>query len=763
MAVYDKEEPRDLKIAPSDDDLRAIAGVSKAEDAAINEQAMQPKTLGDQENATGKQSLYKPFGEKMDIKSIRISKRQGGLLGSVVALAAALMIGVSTLGPLQFIHFAQLLQSFHFSDQENATNGRIKKLLIYSKTKDVTKTRLGFIANAQANNIDKKLKLNGWEIKSTSVGNFDGFEYDPRSNKNAPATKEEIAKSETLKASLEKQGIKTGAFDTKTGTFKTPPDSMKYWSNRSLIKTIYSGNRDVGKITSAYEKRILIKRAGLTFNPLTKLNNKIKQSISERIQQERERRLTGRETPPEVQKSTQETDKKAPKDGVTPEQAANEADNLKAQAKKGTLTSESLKVASGKAVGIAGVVGLLCMAKSIAEQVDSARTIAVQMPMMRASAEVLGVGSKVMAGDDVDMKVLSEYAKSLSSNTKTNKSSWAGARTIQYEQGKPNTGTTLPSELNPQPSESEITSAIDGIPGIDSICQVAENKVVMFVTTVATGVASIATYALQQVLAGPVIGKIISLFTPSVINLASEKYAGAPYGEAVNVGSRLVANETSFSMGGRVLSGSEELALKEQTNKLETENNQTRSIADRYLNPYKYDSSASQLIDSINPNDIGGSVAKIPSLIANALLSPFAKKAVAATSESPEKVYYGISKVGFAPGTLDTAENPYTNASNAKDILLGANGQKYIDILKKCNKIDAVVSAENLDFTSEQGGGDAPATIGSYDKLPMACKDDSDKKLLTVRIAAFDTITMKSFACTEFNDEQSCSDIGVSN
>ena len=194
-AVYDDQQ-KDIKPKTSDDELRAITGIGNDEEKAMERSAtngaaddilnkensfgrkpINSNPDGNNSNASGAPSLYNPINigrQKFSLKNVRITKTQGGIIGLFVALGASLIVGISALGPLQFVHFAQMLQAFHFSDQEYDGNSRIKKLIIYSRTKNVNNTRLGYIAANQATKIDKRLAANGWGRKSKGAV-FEGF------------------------------------------------------------------------------------------------------------------------------------------------------------------------------------------------------------------------------------------------------------------------------------------------------------------------------------------------------------------------------------------------------------------------------------------------------------------------------------------------------------------------------------------------------------------------------------------------------------
>jgi murein DD-endopeptidase MepM/ murein hydrolase activator NlpD len=49
--------------------------------------------------------------------------------------------------------------------------------------------------------------------------------------------------------------------------------------------------------------------------------------------------------------------------------------------------------------------------------------------------------------------------------------------------------------------------------------------------------------------------------------------------------------------------------------------------------------------------------------------------------------------------------------------------------------------------------------VTDYNSLPADCLNDSDEALYRLRVLALDTITIKSFSCIEYDDEQACVEV----
>lgn len=777
MAVYDTEENKDTQTLPSEDDLRSVTDISKSDEAGMesNAEAGSKQDLADKENdaSSGKtatpeskeesklNSLYNPASTIGKKRNFKLNKKQGGGLAGAIMGLALLWVGMTTSGPLQFIHLSQLMQTFHFSDQENASSNRASKLIKWMYYKDASRARLGILAGTYSERIEKNLNKNGFSTKyNKTTGTFLGYEFEPKKAKEGAFTdlsnRDDTKVQGALKEGLAAKKVVTVG----PGKYFIPSEGLSNRENRRLLKYTYDVSNTKGKVISAYEKRLLIKRANLSFNPLTRLDSKINQALADKLKKvnaDRKAKLAGKVTAPPINVSPKEGTANNPDTA----RATKEGTQLAEDAKTSGKLSTSAKAVGGGAVGSVAIVGLLCIVRSVAANVDESQKINAAVPIRQVGSEALSLGAKAQAGDDIDMSIIDGvYSKSLYSKEN---GSWSGANSIMYEQGKTESGKTLPSELNPNP-ENNAASEFLNEPVIASIlngaCPIIESPLVAVIGLIAAPVSGAATFFAMQAF----IPWIESLFTNEPVDVTQPQYAGGVYGELANVGGRLIANETASAKGGRPLSNNEELALKaEVKNGEQSLPDTTRSIADRMLNPYKYDTPVAKAIDTINPNSVTATVAQLPRKLISMGVLPLkqlsTKVGAADVAANPSDVYYGIPKVGYAPGVLDSVENPYENATKAADILMGPQAGTYIDLLDKCNNITVDTTGGVLDFGTKA----EPITdFNELAKKDARCANDSDPKMTIVRVAAFDTITMKSMVCLDFDDEKSCADISQS-
>lgn len=764
-SVYD--EPK------VEDDLLEASGISKAEQAQMEDRAI--KGAGDailaQENAAGStatdqsESLYNPGGSTKKGLGIRFSSKQkkGGIVGLVIGLALAGMSTIS-LGPLQIIHFAQMIQGFHFADQEADTNkrtSRITKYFLYDK--QVEKTRLTIIQNRIATKFEAKLAKTGTSMTYDGRGNLKSIVIDTQKagykNPADPRAIPEVAAAHGVDPKYVEVGEKAGTLEIKSaGTTK---------ADTKLVSTVVDINSSHGKIMTAYIKRLQKLKVGSSFNLLTKIDRGINRGAGnlageaadkfKALREARSARLTSQNPPVTIEAAK-------PKPG---DPAPTEADKAKAaetveEAKNPKESSNRFKSGGAKALGGASAVAIVCVVNHIINDVDGKKKLNNSLARMETTIEVVSVAAKAQAGDDIDVEALGEISKSLNSDKVDGKtSSWSQASSIQYSQGKSG-GTRLTPELDPNPEKSEVAKALQEPTvkkALDTVCPVLENAIVQ----IALSVTNIATSAAMFVFAPILTNKITEVAVGEAPDISAEKYRGAMYGEAAFVGGLEAANQSSASVGGRVQSEPEAAILAQEVRTQKTINDKDRSIADRYLNPNKYDTAVARVIDTAGTSNTESMLARIPKIAADSFGYMFGSLSRKASAEGAtltrSQAFYDIPKVGFEPGLLESEQfdNPYKNAEEASIIMKGPKKEEYKKWLGECNLIDVVETNEGgstiIDYRQKTGA------VGDYNALPDYCKNSNDAAFVKVRVAVLDTITMQAFACTQFDDETSCSDI----
>lgn len=727
-----------------------------------------------------------PFRNEEDKKGGRsFITRKKAISGGVVGLVIAAIFGGFTVmsGPLQFIHIAQLLKGFHFSTQENASDDRMSKIARYIRYgKDhPEKTRMNRLGNLYADRIEAKFNKAGIESSYSKVGYGDGYIIDPAKL----ATESEITEFRDKSPEEIKKHFKEN-FDIdlveREGKFFASSEKLGYFKNRKLLKSMME-IADLDGILGPARARIMTKRSGSTLHPIKKLDRKLLESVDARFRkwrQERQQRLDNGDSSATTRQDTEDEDKDGKPDEPTEEstQAKAETDEIIDEAKKageeikgGSVTpdgplakfraSTGLKLAGGASAAI----GIVCLAKGIADNIDNARYLKVVLPLMRLGMETIAVGNQVMSNQDIDLEKLGFYVRQLYGATTPGeaKTSWAAGRSIQAEEGKELTGPDIRGEAKIKDNENVVSQFVNSIPGVGGVCKAANSiigQAISFSIDVLGGpVSAIAGQGFGLFLAPHLIEGLTNWFTGHPIDLTH--IAGADYGNYFNYGARLAANDSYIAAGGVKLSNSQVAALKLKQMESQQEDKAEKSFAQRMFDPYDSDSLVAQIMDRQNP-DVGANVANTVRNFANittlftapvkTFSTLFSGKASAAASAS--NYDYGFSLYGFSMDELnnDATKNPFENADLTYNILNGSKGDEFIKRSKECFGI-----ALSKDGNTVKSEGGPPA----YSKMPDSCTD-TDPEWLRVRFYVFDTQVMESAACYE-GDDTSCSDIGFGN
>jgi murein DD-endopeptidase MepM/ murein hydrolase activator NlpD len=372
---------------------------------------------------------------------------------------------------------------------------------------------------------------------------------------------------------------------------------------------------------------------------------------------------------------------------------------------------------------------------------------------MQVASEVTSVGSKIQDGGDVDIETAGQYNKSLD-NPETG-SSWSNASSIQYENGQNPSKTTFSDypELIPN-KEGAVTAVDDFFKSVDKYAGLGQSiDVVCGAFSFFDGISSaiigsvplLGTYINDLSAKG--YSALIVVLAGETVDYTNPVYAGAVYGEAANVGARLMANESSASAGGRPLSTVEALRLKSETNAYIAAT-EDRNIAQKILDFNDPKNPLGKVASSLQQKDVIGSM---KSLLNTDIFMP--KLSAEGQAITDKEVYYGVPKFGFDPAKLDSelVENPYENAEwVAQNLTLDSQAVKDFE---ECTNV-RVTSDWNFESLSYPEG-----ILTNFADMPEKCKNDGDEALYRLRVLALDTITMKSYSCVTFDDSQACAEI----
>ena len=730
--------------AASDDDLppnhpsrasNTPKELASAEGAADTGQSAAP-----QEETNAINSLYKPEPQKSGKgRGPRgfITRRRavgGGIAGGIVG--GLIAMSVFTSGPLQIIHFGQLLQSFHFGISNSITNDRTGSMYRYLRYPgNVEMRRMGVLGNKISARIDARFKSAGL-TPHYEGGRLIHYRINPA---NLPA--------------LRSAGLGP---DIKPGTGQFAGDSIlpidPDGTHASVARGRLNNLRDVvGALdvkVGAIGMRNLRVKAGVNFANLSA--RRIAQNIGAKRTAAKERKKssldTGKQTSIEIENKATDTDA----DGKT-------VTTVETDTASGGTEATRAKVEGAKnaAKGLA-VVGLACAAYNIVGSAAELRESNVVMPLMRNGVRIMSIASQVMNGT-VDVDEVGFLAEDLfDASAAPEARSWSSARSIQAEAGDELSGPDIASSAHPTRGGSAVLELFNDIPGVvgsavDTVCGAVTGVfgiVAGYALDLATGgfIVGVITDTIIARMAGPVLEDVVSYLAGEQVPFDVK---GAALGNFANYGALLAAGENMLSFGGRALSKIEVSELKEEQREQETIAFQRKSFAARLFDPQEKDSLVAKTVlgnpDLATPTQNVASLAKLPATALSSigtLFRPFSGKANAQSTESYD---YGIDEIGFSRQELDDPryQNPFENEE-----LIGPKLADYKDRIEECFGMNLREDGSLVPIAN------AVRVVNRGDNC-----NDTDEEFTRVRFYVLDMMTMESLACYE-GEEESCQLLG---
>lgn len=786
--------------------------LSKAEESATSEgnaneveDSEESKSLTEHENLIGggynaddSTGRVAKFRERVSAISTTKKAAGGGIIGLIIGLVFS--ISTITSGPFQFVHIAQLLQRFHFSTIEDNSNDRLMKMYKFGryvsnlKSGTIENTRLGIVGNRVAQSLDAKLADIG--ITKTYGGTFTapytGAEVDALklSKTDAGEGLRGLGPEEAQTWLQEKFGGTVNINydiinDTKVpnGTFTIEPDSglFSYGANRSINKKLLAV-ADVDGVAGAFATRIMGKRDGITWHPIKTLDNNITGAIDEQftkwLNELKDRIKNGDST-----EFTATAEKQTDKEGHTTsspdaETGAAATGELAKEAEEitGEVDSNTTKGVTGETPGggvikqftesgpggaalqATAVIGIACAAKGIAKAADDLKHDAVVLPLIRTGMMAMSVGNQVMSGKDMNAQQLSFFSKQLND---PKSGSWAAARSIQAEEGEKLTGPDIPESANIAKIQqgNMFTQLFDQIPGLDTVCSIADSAIGGFAMTVIGAVtAPVATIG-QTILtqSGALDGVMSSLMRWIAGSPIPSFVVGPTYGNYINYGARLAANDSNASMGGIPLTNSQSTAIKQQELQEHQQEVASQPLSEKLFDPNSPDSLVGKAIDS-NSGSITGNVASIIGNIMNpaSILKGFGSIFTRSASADPTPYDYGFPEIGFSQDILNSPNyaDPYLNAESVMGSLKSSGGK---DLIKRASECFGVTLSTDGNIKSSFSSLDV--TKKGFYTSSSNCADTSEE-WTRIRLYILDTKTAEGADCYYTGDVQSCNDVG---
>lgn len=759
--------PRDLADAESTG-ARSASSVGSSEEnrlAVMSKHAEQPGLFSGKEKA-GRLSRIKTRLKVSKKKSI-IGLVTGGVVGGGI-------FGFSIIqGPLQMIHFAQLLQKFHFSRNEDFGDNRTSKVLLYSLLgKGAERGRLGITSNVAADKFEKRLEKDFGlrPVYTTTTGRFAGYQImhdsggkglDPDGKAMRLFRSYQDQNNLTVRDGDDsggRQRVKTsGGNPLLRGDTYVDLRGLTSKQKRAVIRAV-AKEMGIWKISSTINARNLIKRGGVKFNFFT--NEKLQKLVDDRADKSEEKKRRD-----DYEKNILKRWSKTVKTGIIKSTGKNkEAQQLAEvvdQQTEGESESETKKkrISAAKAAGPVAVVGIICSVKGLGDEAETVKYANNVLPMMRMGTGVVAMGNQAMSGDNINLDELGVMSKQL--YDKEAKTSWTNARSIQAEMGKPQTGPDIPKEaklgrISDKGDFFEVVDFLTGIPpgpinintGCSAINAVSSLPIISHISALLQaaidaplGLAGTSTEELTLGLIGIINGNNINPLAK-----------GAEFGGLVNTGAFLAANDQAISTGGTALSATETAQLDALENSLDKEEQSHKPLLARYFDPYDRDSLTGKMIDT-TPRTFS-QVATLANPI-KALGDSFASlfSSVTPRTQAASSYDYGTKTYGFSLNDQenDMFEDPYENAIVVEKQLPALN-----DKYGRCfgMKVDENGSLQN----------DKSVNVFKLEKEKeyKDCREDKDKEIFKrYKFYIADTVTAKSLACYE-GEEEACGELGAS-
>lgn len=694
----------------------------------------------------GLSSLGGPVSGGFSVINSLFSKRKktftGLVVGLVIGFSGILGFGIIQ-GPMQLMHLAQILQ-IPFSDQEQASENRLSKLLRFTRSGDFGDTRVSMLGNRSAKKTFARLeKEAGIKIvEKTGAGRPSVVEID--TSKYAPgATTQEAAISYAKTHGIPTDQIRmdTTVSDQRGGTFRVGEsgralsDSASRSIFREGIGKLYG--KLAGPILTAVKGRAVFAKNG-NFSKLRVWKRLNTHALEKAIEADKQRKARKAERTPRAEERLSKL--------------------------KGKIRPVAGVAAAASALQLGG-----CVAMDIAHETPLATYENVVAPAENQALEFISGDSQLRAGDNFRITQPGAMVKNL--NDKDG-SAWQSQALNAMTDQDSGSGKQVPDDyrgsFSSNSPEVEVEKALDKVGGkfiCGTVGQIVGGIIGIgaLVLAAPTGGASIAVYA------GAAAGSTLAVaagsyfLTKAVVSVLADEPIykdpqGTNLGHTLAYGSQALAADMYRKSGAAPIEGqSTTSAPLLAQNK---EDFQQKSFFARTFDIYDYRSVASKAIDSSNFNasqtiaSLTNSFGSLGSVFSN-IFSLFSPRLLAADGEGAYD--FGFPRYGFTQADLDNplTEDPYKNAEKAASIL--KSNDDYVDRAKDCFGVE--FDEDNgwkVDLINNPDGDPEKDVLPNTAKYQEANCGDRSNKWLIIRLFIFDSRTMEAYACYEGVDENAC-------
>jgi|GEM_PF-1929154 len=663
-----------------------------------------------------------------------------GVAGGVISLVFALFSITS--GPLQVIHYSQILQGINMLLPNEVFDDRLNSIRKFARhPTNPELRRINKLQQRVASNAEAKYRASGFEpVYEGASGRLTGFDIDPDS----PAANQ-IDNYRSRGLEIDPNGGDGGRPRILIDPAGTSIRAAK--ANYRTFRTAAAPSLDtkIGAIAS----RQLTAKAGLRFSNILTPSRGF-DSVRAKLDSWRQRKTDyvergSYDTPGRVDTNERVTDVDPDADGNQPRTNTSSTD----------LSGSKAALKATK--GIAGVA-LVCMAWNIAESAEDTRVLNLIQPSMRIGWDIIGGGAQAQSGIKTDLDILGELSSDFYDEEA--ETSFADAASIQRAMGEPVTGPEIVASAHPTESGTFVTDLFQSIPGvgataISSVCSVATSWAAEAVDITLTFL----TLGLKTVIVDGVTALLAGTFADDLVRLAvgdtiPEVLKGAAKGNVAFAGTLYAGNEQMLAAGGLRMTDQQVGTLTARAEAQKLAERKQLAFTDRLFDYYDVDSLLAKLsLRSLNPRSTSGRSSMLALItnplqsIRNATNSPTAVYAIGGTDEET----LGVGRFGFDAETLDSEryDNSYENIERGIELLNESDDlREYLD------------TCFGVRYNQEDGTSDViPGEVRILNPdRPDSCEDRTQQRD-DVRMYLLDFTALRSDAC-DAGDDQACKALG---
>lgn len=796
----DKPTATEKKKSLDSDELNEAESSEEANENIENEEASVAKSQDEEDFVyTGKRG-----GDGNILMRSKRRRRRAWVVALLLFPIFSFGLAVFMAGPLKLIHFGKMLENFHMGPNQTSSDTTLGRMVEYFRTgNDPSKRNVGYLAEKVSGWQQENLKTKGLTIK------YDG------------PTGEVTRRIQSIEIDTSKpQGKKTlDALRAEGFDIPDPPDGkiteLKFRNlegptktalrRKALNITVEADGKN--KAVTAVSKRLLRARAGVDFHPIKNAERTAKEKYEDwkkRRQDERSEQhrngADGTDQTLEGKKDTVETeDGPVEVDNPNNDKLANSSNGIVNEADD-VVNGPDVDVPGGRAnfiknlragmaaksAGVAAaIIGTLCIARSIGDEIPAFQHANVILPKVRVGMESVAVASQTaafFAGEGPppnldELRMLNEeldgipiepgqevdplsYGNSMPANA---------AETIALQSGESG-GVPAPEATKVKVGEKPwLFDALDKEPlngALDITCGAIDGamKALKKVPVVGWGVSKLEdaqeaiinggleiafNTSIEEVFAG-----ILAFVSGGGIDVRA--LAGANKASVADAGVFFAEKEVAIAKGGTTLSRYAYQELRQEAWERTQYANSQKSLFTKTIDIRDTDSLLAQAVIKMPTYRVDDSILENTATMFSTLTKSvgglrgiFSQKVGA---QAPKLVDYGAPASGFSIAELEDEDyaDPYANAEIVEpqlEVLNNYYGECFGTIIKPESENFKMVVNKSIDYKKTSAG---------------PCMDGSDI-LTRYRMYILHQVTLRSAACYAGLDEESCVELGFEN